>query len=203
MQQSIFESNKNILPFNGEVLLFPNAFSPSESDHYFKHLLNEIAWKHEAIKMFGKQVMQPRLTAWYGDTGKTYSYSGITMQPLSWTETLLKIKQQVEDIAAVKFNSALLNYYRDGNDSMGWHRDNEKELGINPVIGSVSFGASRKFQLRNYADKRIVRNIDLTHGSLLLMRGETQHYWEHQLPKVGSRHGVTGGRINTTFRIIL
>jgi len=200
MQQYLFTSGNNILPFNGEALLFPHAFIQKDADNYYNALLNEIQWKHEAIKMFGKKVMQPRLTAWYGDEGKSYSYSGITMQPFSWTDNLLQIKTAIENIAGVHFTSALLNYYRNGSDSMGRHRDNEKELGINPVIGSVSFGAVRKFQLRYYADKTIVRNIHLTHGSFLLMRGETQHYWEHQLPKV---KGQAGGRINITFRVIL
>jgi alkylated DNA repair dioxygenase AlkB len=200
MQQSLFGETGNILPFNGEVLFFPRAFSQTESNNYFKHLVEEITWKHEAIKIFGKEVMQPRLTAWYGDNNKSYTYSGITMQPHAWTEILLQIKARAETIAGIAFTSALLNYYRNGSDSMGWHRDNEKELGTNPVIGSVSFGAARKFQLRCYTDKRIVRNIELTHGSLLLMRGETQHYWEHQLPKTGNN---IGGRVNITFRVIM
>lgn len=197
MQQQIFNEQENILPFNGEVLFFPGAFSPKESEVYFKALVDEISWKHEAIKMFGKAVMQPRLTAWYGD--KSYSYSGITLQPIAWAGVLLPIKKRVEEIAGMPFNSALLNYYRYGSDSMGWHRDNEKELGINPVIASVSFGAARKFQLRYYTDKTVVRNIDLTDGSLLLMRSETQHFWEHQLPKITK---AIGGRVNITFRVI-
>lgn len=143
--------------------------------------------------------MQPRLTAWYGDAGKDYSYSGITMQPLAWTDTLMAIKQSADKVAGVSFNSALLNLYRDGKDSMGWHRDNEKELGTNPVIASVSFGAPRRFLLRHYTDKKLVREIVLTHGSLLLMRGETQHYWEHSIPKTAK---PAGSRINITFRIV-
>jgi len=144
--------------------------------------------------------MQPRLTAWYGDPGKAYSYSGITMQPHNWTKALLEIKQRIEAVAGASFNSALLNLYRDGKDSMGWHRDNEKELGINPVIGSVSFGAARTFVLRHYTDKKLKQSIELTHGSFLLMRGRTQHCWEHSLPK---RITSTGERINITFRRIL
>lgn len=200
MQQKLFGDTGNILPFNGEVLFFPNAFNLAESNAFLHSLIQEVPWKQEPITMFGRQVMQPRLTAWYGDVGKSYSYSGITMQPLAWTDTLLQVKNTVTNIAGVSFNSALLNYYRDGNDSMGWHRDNEKELGKNPVIASVSFGAARKFQLRRYSDKAGLTNIVLSHGSLLLMRGETQHYWEHQLPKV---KGSTGGRINITFRVII
>jgi len=201
MQQSLFTgSNDNILPFNGEVFFYPHAFTAGEGELMMHDLADNIQWKHEAILMFGKQVMQPRLTAWYGDSGKHYSYSGITMQPLPWTAGLLRIKQAVDNIAGIQFNSALLNYYRNGLDSMGWHRDNEAALGRNPVIASVSFGAARKFQLRYYNDKSITRSIQLTHGSLLLMRGETQHYWEHQLPKVKAD---TGARINITFRVIV
>jgi len=200
MQQSIFNDPGNILPYNGETLLFPNAFSKAESDNHLRALINNIEWKHEAIKLFGKEVMQPRLTAWYGDSNKSYSYSGIIMQPLEWTDALLTIKQTIENIAGIQFNSALLNYYRNGNDSMGWHRDNEKELGINPIIASVSFGAARKFRMRYYTDKKIVNDILLTNGSLLIMRGQTQHYWEHCLPKTKQQ---ISGRINITFRVII
>ncbi|MEO7766884.1 MAG: alpha-ketoglutarate-dependent dioxygenase AlkB, partial [Ferruginibacter sp.] len=144
--------------------------------------------------------MQPRLTAWLGDTTRAYSYSGITMQPQNWTKSLLEIKARIELEAGVCFTNALLNYYRDGKDSMGWHRDNEQQLGANPVIGSVSFGAARAFQFRNYKDKHIVRSISLTHGSFLLMKSETQHYWEHSLPKSKK---TMEKRINLTFRIII
>ena len=204
MQQSLFGQAANneapLLPFNGDVLYKEHFFTAVESDAHFKHLVEDIAWKQEPIKIFGRQVMQPRLTAWYGDSGKSYSYSGITMQPNGWTGQLLQIKKRVETIAGVHFTSALLNYYRNGQDSMGWHRDNEKELGTNPVIGSVSFGASRNFQLRYYADKTLIKNIPLTHGSFLLMRGETQHFWEHRVPKTSK---PTGARINITFRVIV
>lgn len=200
MQQSLFNQPENILPSKGEAILYAQFFSAEESDVYLTQLTNNINWKQEPIKIFGRTVMQPRLTALCGDTDKKYSYSGITMQPMQWTEQLLKIKAKIETIAGVKFTTALLNFYRHGNDSMGWHRDNEKELGRNPVIGSVSFGAARKFQFRNYADKKIVKNIELTHGSFLLMQGETQHHWEHQLPKTAQ---TILPRINITFRVIV
>ncbi|MCW3093603.1 MAG: alkylated repair protein [Ferruginibacter sp.] len=200
MQQSLFNRVQNILPYKGEAIFYPGFFSAAESDEYLIRLTNEINWKQEPIKMFGKEVMQPRLTAWHGDAAKPYSYSGITMQPQNWTNALLEIKEKIELIAGVSFTSALLNFYRDGKDSMGWHRDNEKELGLNPVIGSVSFGAERPFQFRNYANKEEVVSINLTHGSFLLMKGETQHYWEHRLPKANK---INGKRINITFRAIL
>jgi alkylated DNA repair dioxygenase AlkB len=188
-----------ILPKDGEVSFFPNLFTREESDVYFDVLMNEIPWKQEPIRIFGKTVMQPRLTAWYGDPGKHYSYSGITMSPANWIDTLLKIKQRIETVSPVIFNSALLNLYRDQSDSMGWHRDNEKELGINPVIASVTFGATRRFLLRHYTDKDLKQSLELTHGSLLLMQGKTQHGWEHSVPKQSS---IAGSRINITFRVI-
>lgn len=201
MQQLLFNSDRqNILPFDGEVEYFPQFFTMEESGEYFNDLLLNINWKQEPIMIYGREVMQPRLTAWYGDAGKSYSYSGITMHPYPWTETLLAIKQKVEKTAEVKFNSALLNQYRDGKDSVGWHRDNEKELGLNPVIASVSFGVTRTFQFRNHKDKKITRSIELTNGSLVLMKGATQHHWEHQIPKTAR---VLSSRINITFRVIV
>lgn len=180
-------------------MLFQNFFSKQESEKYFDHLLNKIEWKQEPIKIFGKEVMQPRLTAFYGDVEKAYRYSGITMQPHQWTNELLEIKAKIETAAQTKFTSALLNFYRNEKDSMGWHRDNEKELGNNPVIGSVSFGASRIFQLRDHKSKTIIQSIELTHGSFLLMRGETQRHWEHRLPKTSKPKNI---RLNLTFRVI-
>ena len=149
--------------------------------------------------MFGKEVMQPRLTAWYGDADKNYSYSGVTMVPHQWTARLRQIKEKIEVVAGVKFTSALLNFYRNENDSMGWHRDNEKELGNSPVIGSVSFGATRTFQFRNYKTKKDIKSIELTDGSLLLMRGKTNHFWEHRVAKTSQ---PVKERINITFRVI-
>lgn len=200
-QPFLFSENTdvNLLPYKGAVFFFPGFFSKKNSDLLLNELLNNIAWKQEPIKIFGKQVMQPRLTAWYGDAGKQYSYSGITMQPFNWTNSLQQIKTAIETKTGLSFNSALLNLYRDGKDSMGWHRDNEKELGLNPSIASVSFGASRIFKLRDYNNKAITQSIALTHGSLLLMKGETQHFWEHQVAKTTK---PVSTRINITFRQI-
>ncbi len=200
MQQLLFETNQNMLPEDGEAYFYPGFFNMDEADTCLKELREKICWKQEPIKIFGREIMQPRLTAFYGDADKNYSYSGISMQPNNWNETLLLIKKKIENVAGVQFNAALLNQYRTGQDSMGWHRDNEKELGPNPVIGSVSFGASRKFQLRNYSNKKLKQTIILSHGSLLLMKGSTQHFWEHQVPKTAIDTGV---RINITFRVIV
>ena len=200
MQSSLFNQDAiDILPYNGDATLYNNFFTAGESNDYFRILMSDIQWKQEPIKIFGKEVMQPRLTAWYGDSDKPYSYSGITMQPNAWTKTLYAIKQKIEPAAGVIFTSALLNLYRNGSDSMGWHRDNEKELGDVPVIGSVSFGATRLFQFRNHKTKKDLRSLELTDGSLLLMRGRTNHFWEHQVPKTSQ---PVKERINITFRVI-
>jgi len=183
---------------NGEYLFLPNFFSKLESDDYFKKLKSEIEWKQESMNIYGKRVNFPRLTSWYGDNNKPYSFSGITLNPTIWNNELLSIKDKIELIAKVEFNSVLLNLYRDGNDSISWHTDAEKELGINPVIASVNFGATRKFQLRHTKTKEKLE-IELTHGSLLIMQGETQHFWQHQVPKTKKK--VTE-RINLTFRVI-
>jgi alkylated DNA repair dioxygenase AlkB len=183
---------------NGEYLFYPDFFSKSESDLFFQKLKDEIEWKQESMNMYGKQVAFPRLTSWYGDNDKPYSFSGITLQPKEWTRELLEVKARIESLAHVQFNSVLLNRYRNQNDSISWHTDAEKELGQNPVIASVNFGATRKFQLRHINTKEKLE-IELTHGSLLIMQGELQHFWQHQVPKVSKD---VNERINLTFRVI-
>jgi alkylated DNA repair dioxygenase AlkB len=183
---------------NGEYLFYQDFFSKKESDLYLQNLKENIDWKQESMNMYGKQVNFPRLTAWYGDNDKPYSFSGITLAPKVWTRELLEIKDKIEPLSKVQFNSVLLNRYRSGNDSISWHTDAEKELGINPVIASVNFGATRKFQLRHIKTKEKLE-IELTHGSLLIMQGELQHFWQHQVPKTSK---VVNERINLTFRVI-
>ena len=183
---------------NGEYLFFPDFFSKSESDLYLHKMEENIDWKQESMNMYGKQVNFPRLTAWYGDNDKPYSFSGITLEPKTWNSELMEIKQKIEPLSNVVFNTVLLNRYRSGNDSISWHTDAEKELGLNPVIASVNFGATRKFQLRHIHTKEKLE-IELTHGSLLVMKGQLQHYWQHQVPKTSK---VVGERINLTFRVI-
>ena len=191
---------QNILPIDGEAYLFPEFFSKEESEQLWEALQKNIHWKQEPVVIMSKKVMQPRLTAWYGDEGKSYRYTGITMHPHPWTKELLLIKERIEELSGQIFNSVLLNFYRNGNDSVGWHRDNEKSLGINPGIGSVSFGAARYFHFRHYQQKHIKEKILLTPGSFLLMKGETQHKWFHSIQK---EPHITGGRINITFRTII
>lgn len=161
--------------------------------------MNETEWQQDDIKIFGKVYQQPRLTALYGDDGKSYSYSNITMYPKPMTPLLKEIKSKIELMTQTVFNTVLLNLYRDGTDSNGWHSDNEKELGKNPVIASVSLGAKRSFKLKQRGDKKLNYKIFLNHGSLLLMQGETQHHWLHELPKSKK---ITEPRINLTFRVI-
>ena len=183
---------------DGEYIYVPNFFSKDESDLYFKMLLNEINWKQQVINMYGKSINFPRLTAWYGDNDKPYSFSGIILEPESWIQPLFEIKQLIETKYSTVFNSVLLNLYRNGNDSISWHTDAEKELGRNPIIASVNFGATRKFQLRHNVTNDKVE-LNLSHGSLLIMQGELQHNWQHQVPKTKQ---LVKERINLTFRFI-
>lgn len=189
---------KNLLPCDGEVFYYPDFFSSEIADDYFKRLLKEVVWKEEAIRIFGKQVLQPRQTAWYGD--KDYAYSSIVMPKADWVSVLPEIKAQIETVTECTFNGVLLNHYRDGKDSMGWHRDNEKELGERPVIASVSLGQARRFLLRHRAEPSLKIEILLEHGSLLIMQGLTQQAWEHSLPKTLR---VQKPRINLTFRHLI
>ncbi len=184
---------------DAEVTLFPAFFPAAEADRLFIALRETIAWQQDPITIYGRTLAQPRLTAWYGDTGQSYTYSGITMHPQQWTPELLQIRERIEPVAGVEFNSVLLNLYRHERDSVSWHSDDEPELGINPVIASVSFGATRRFQFKHKTDPQQRAALDLTHGSLLLMRGPTQHFWKHQIPKSSRPHGP---RINLTFRVI-
>lgn len=186
--------------FPGELLLLENFISEQFALTIMQRLKDQIQWKQDTITMFGKVHPVPRLTAWYGDAGKTYTYSGIRSEPKPWIEELLTLKNQIESLLPeLKFNSVLLNHYRNGLDKMGWHSDDEKEMGINPTIVSVSLGATRRFDLRNKSDKNKVFKLDLTNGSLLIMRGELQHYWVHQVPQ---QKRITEERINLTFRKI-
>lgn len=184
---------------DADIEYFPSFFESNQANDFFEKLKNEIPWQHDNIKVYGKTYPQPRLTALFGNEGKPYSYSNIVMQPNNWFPLLLCVKNEIEEICQQNFTTVLLNYYRDGKDSNGWHADNEKELGQNPVIASVSFGAERFFHLRHNFIKEQKLKINLEHGSLLLMKGTTQHFWKHQIPKTAKE---IDPRINLTFRII-
>jgi alkylated DNA repair dioxygenase AlkB len=197
----LFElENKNVFKIkDGELYYNRFFFNSIESNKYFNILRKEIQWQQDNIKIFGKIYPQPRLTALYANNNKSYSYSNITMHPTLFTPTLFEIKSKIEKKINLNFTSCLLNLYRDGNDSNGWHADNEKELGLNPTIASVSFGAERIFQMKHRNSKKEKVKINLTNGSLLVMKGRTQHHWLHQIPKTKKE---VGERINLTFRII-
>jgi alkylated DNA repair dioxygenase AlkB len=184
---------------DADISYFPNVFSEAESNALFTTILNETNWQQDAITVFGKTYAQPRLTALFANNNAPYSYSNITMQPEVFTASLLKIKSKIENKTKAKFTTCLANLYRDGSDSNGWHADNEKELGENPIIASVTFGAARYFNLKHRKDKNLKQKLLLENGSLLLMQGSTQQHWLHQIAKTKK---IVKPRINLTFRII-
>ena len=186
---------------NLSVEYIENFFDFDQSQLYMKHLTNDIKWKREKIRMWGREIVTKKRIAWYADEGKSYTYSGSTFHPDQWNELLLEIKKHVEQYIRFQFNSVLLNEYPNGKVGMGWHSDDERELGIDPIIASLSFGANRDFIFKHKTDKSFENiKIHLKSGSLLLMFGSTQHHWKHSLPK---RLKVREPRINLTFRKIL
>lgn len=185
---------------DADIIYYPNFFSSFEADDIYTDMLKNTPWQQDRITLFGKTHPQPRLTAFHGDVGKTLSYSGITMKAHDWTQTLLAIKNKIQTLCDAPFNTVLLNYYRDGKDSNGWHADNESYLGVNPIIASVTFGAERAFHLKHNSLDLPATKIILEHGSLLVMKGSTQHCWKHQIAKTAK---PIGPRINLTFRIVL
>lgn len=196
---SLFTEERSLELPDSDIIYFPKFIDTALANSYFKVFRNTIPWQQDDIKVFGKVYAQPRLTALYGNNGKPYSYSNITMKPHEFTQELLEIKQLIEKNTEVEFTTCLLNLYRDGKDSNGWHADNEKELGKNPVIASVTLGQERFFHLKHRTQKELKHKLLLEHGSLLLMKGKTQHHWLHQIPKTAK---VVGERINLTFRVI-
>jgi alkylated DNA repair dioxygenase AlkB len=189
---------RNVRPLadGGTILYDPQFLSPAEADALLETLRSAVPWRQEKT-VFGR--LTPRLIAYYADAGQTYTYSGISHEALEWTTELSDIRRRVEEAAGAPFNSLLLNCYRDGSDSVGMHADDEPELGRNPIVPSVSLGATRRFLLKhNETGEKI--NLDLAHGSLLIMGGTLQHYWKHALPKT---QAPVGERINLTFRNIV
>ena len=183
-----------------EVVFDPEFFPRDQADRLCEQLVATTAWRQDAMKMFGALKPLSRLTAWYGDPGARYVYSGIVNEPLPWTVALAEIKQAVDAASGVAFNGVLLNRYRTGRDSMGWHADDEPEFGPDPVIASVSFGGTRSFQLKHKRRKDLKASVALTHGSLLIMRGRTQANWLHQVPKTAK---AVDERLNLTFRRVV
>lgn len=196
----LFSAEKRHLHLpNAEVIYIPNFYNKQKADHYFEHLRREIEWQQDAIRIFGKSYPQPRLTALFATNDKPYSYSNITMMPKKMPVELHQIKTDIEAVCDHEFTTVLLNLYRTGADSNGWHADNEKELGKNPTIASLSFGATRLFHFKHRTIKDEHYKLHLDHGSLLIMKGEMQHFWLHQIPKTKKE---VDERINLTFRTL-
>jgi alkylated DNA repair dioxygenase AlkB len=186
---------------DGEYWFMRDFLSVDQAIQQESLLLNTIEWKQEEVYVFGKKHKEPRKTAWYGDENCVYSYAGKTNHPLPWTEALYQLKTDIEAlIPGTNFNSVLLNQYRDGNEKMGWHSDNEKELGKNPIIASLSLGAMRFFDLKHKRINSLKKRLELPAGSLLIMCGSTQENWLHQVPQ---QKTVKVPRINLTFRKIV
>jgi alkylated DNA repair dioxygenase AlkB len=183
-----------------DAVVFPAAFSPAEADDLWAALRHGIAWRQDDVVLYGRKAAVPRLQAWYGDAGLSYTYSGLRLEPRPWTDELDRVRRRADGLAGVAFNSVLCNLYRNGSDSVAWHADDEPELGEQPVIGSVSFGATRRFALRRRDDPSVRCEVDLGHGDVVVMRGATQDRWLHQVAKTAR---PTGERINLTFRRIV
>ncbi len=197
MHNTLFnETKKNILPGFGEVYSYGQVLTSKEADDYFTLLRDQLRWEQEQIKIAGKTIQMERMVAWYGDHPYPYTYSGATKIALPWTEELKSLKQLAEASCHENYNSCLLNYYPNGNSGMGWHSDNENSIVPNSSIASISIGAARKFSFKQKSDKNAI-SLVLENGSLLEMRGTTQSYWLHSLPKSKK---ITEPRINLTFR---
>lgn len=190
---------KNLLPFDGYLFLVKGFFDSDVAQDLFVNLLHSLDWQEEQIFLYGRWLKVPRLMCWYGDKGAKYHYSGVSHQPLPWTEPLLLIKQQIEAFYPCDFNSVMANLYRNGSDSMGCHADDEPELGNNPVIASLSLGEERLLKFRHHKRKEVL-DVVLSHGDLLLMTSVIQHHWRHELPKTKKKKAE---RINLTFRKII
>lgn len=196
---SIPHPNVNLLPHGGEVYYFGHILSLEKSDFYYQKLLNEVAWKNDEAVIFGKHIVTKRKVAWYADLPFEYSYSNITKTGLEWTEELKQLRKLVEEKSGESFNSCLLNLYHDGTEGMAWHSDGEKDLKKYGAIASLTLGAERKFAFKNKETKEVI-SLTLEHGSLLIMKGETQKNWLHRLPPTKK---VFGPRINLTYRTIV
>ncbi|HEX7374644.1 MAG TPA: alpha-ketoglutarate-dependent dioxygenase AlkB [Steroidobacteraceae bacterium] len=185
---------------DGELHYWPQAFTADEAVEWLARLRESLDWRQEEIVIFGQSRRVPRLVAWHGDPGAGYTYSGTFHEPQPWTPELETIRRRVQHLCSHPFNSVLANLYRDGRDGMGWHADDEPELGRNPAIASVSFGATRRFRLRHRRNALEPVTLPLASGSLLLMSGALQHHWVHALPKTAV---PVGERLNLTFRHIV
>lgn len=193
------EHTSNSLPFDGEVYYYGKVLPDPDAREYLNRLLEEVPWKNDEAVIFGKRIITRRMVAWYGDQEYAYTYSNTTKTALPWTADLLALKQIAERMTGKTFNSCLLNLYHDGGEGMAWHSDDEKSLGRDTCIASMSFGAARKFSFKHKAGKQLV-SLVLESGSLLIMQGKTQTYWLHSLPKTTR---VNRPRVNLTFRTMI
>lgn len=204
-QPSLFAENhlQTLTLPDAELLFVPEFLSAQRADELLTQLQQDVDWQQQTLSMYGKRIPVPRLTAWYGDAGASYTWSGIRNTPRPWTRSLQQLRQQLhstlQDHYPTTFNSVLLNFYRDHNDSVDWHADDEPELGDEPVIASISLGQPRHFELRHRESPRVRKTLELPHGSLLVMAGRTQHCWQH---RIGKSRDVLQPRINLTFRNI-
>ncbi len=199
-QPSIFDIETHVLDLpDAEVEYLPGFYQSDRAWELYQQLLLQTEWRQDRLIVYGKSHLAPRLSRWFGEPWMDYSYSNQTMKATPLTPLLLRIKADIEAKTGDHFNSVLVNYYRNGQDSNGWHSDDEPELGQNPIIASLSLGAPRDFHLRYKRDKSRKHTMSLEHGSLLMMRGTTQSHWQHHIPK----RAKAQGRINLTFRTIL
>ena len=188
---------REILPYGGSAKYYPSCLGNLKAADVFSSLYSDTPWETYTIRMFGKVSEQPRQVAWYGDPGSGYSYSGLKMNIRNWTPLILQLKNICQQFAEQEFNSVLLNLYRDGSDKVGWHSDNEPELGYEPTIASLSLGAERRFKFRLREDHDVKEEIILPSGSLVVMSGPCQQLWDHEIPK---ELKIKTARINLTFR---
>ena len=197
---NLFNEEEIILPLkDGQFIYYPKFLNEALASELFHSIYKETNWKEDSITIFGKKILQPRLTCLFGNEGKPYSYSGITMYPNNWNKSLLFIKNEIETVCQQNFTTVLANLYRNETDSNGWHADNEKSLGHDPIIASISLGEERLFQIKHNSNKSEKINLILEHGSLLLMKEGSQIHYKHQLPKSKTSKNP---RINLTFRTI-
>ncbi|MEZ8144360.1 alpha-ketoglutarate-dependent dioxygenase AlkB [Enterovibrio sp. FF113] len=196
-QNDLFEQTGWISLPDGKLYWQPDFVDESEASTLFDALLSTLPWQQLPIKMYGREVLQPRLQAWFGDCG--YTYSGLALSPARFPPLIEQLKSRCERVSGTVFNSVLANLYRDGQDYMGWHQDNEPELGAEPSIASLTFGEARRFVLKHIHTGE-KREFELGSGSLLIMAGKTQSYWQHTLPKTAK---MKGPRVNLTFRNII
>ena len=199
MTPSLFTEPRELLPVDGSAILHEQFLHPNDADHAFRDLLETTPWESHDIIVFGQKHREPRLSTWHADEGVRYTYSNLERIPIGWTPVLQRLRESCERVSGATFNSVLVNLYRDGNDGVGWHADDERENGPQPVIASLSLGASRRFDFQHRVLKR-VESVQLNAGDLIVMSGASQSHWVHRIAKTKRQ---VGPRINLTFRKVI